>query len=172
MISTVSLPQAHDIVTFPQGAIQCRIAYQHCTMDPVWGKEADMLDAARLQRGTVKPALKPIELVPVVERSMQLARNLAQAQRINFEPTEMYLVVHGDAGRIEQVLLNLNTNAVIFAPEAAGIDVRLFRAGNMVCIEVQDCGPSISMVKTDKGTRLSPTCRGSRWMTRIVGNYK
>jgi signal transduction histidine kinase len=104
----------------------------------------DLLDAARLQRGTVNLLLKPIDLVPVVERSVQLARNIAQAQKINFEPTEAPLVVDCDSGRIEQVLLNLMTNAVTFAPEAARIDVRVFRADGAICIEVQDYGPGIS----------------------------
>ena len=104
----------------------------------------DLLDAARLQRGSVKLVLKPIDLVPVVERSVQLAQNIAQAQNINFDPAERPLLVDGDSGRIEQVLLNLMTNAVNFAPEAAAIDVRLFRADGMICIEVQDYGPGIS----------------------------
>lgn len=105
---------------------------------------ADLLDAARLQRGRITLDLKPIDLVTVVDRAVQLAQNIAQAQTINFEPAEWRVPVQADAGRIEQVLLNLMTNAVTFAPEASAIDVRLFRENETVCIEVQDYGPGIS----------------------------
>jgi two-component system, chemotaxis family, CheB/CheR fusion protein len=51
--------------------------------------------------------------------------------------------VNGDAGRLEQVLLNLLTNAIDHAPGGEQIDVRLRRVSDRAEIKVQDYGPGI-----------------------------
>jgi two-component system CheB/CheR fusion protein len=103
----------------------------------------DLLDVARLQGGGPKLDLKPIDLVETVSTVVQLAQRIAQVQKINFDPPPSPMKVHGDVGRLEQVLLNLLTNAVTYAPQAETIDVRLSRADGMISIEVQDYGPGI-----------------------------
>ena len=54
------------------------------------------------------------------------------------------LRVNGDAGRLEQVLLNLLTNAITYAPGTERIDVRLRRAGGEAEIQVEDYGQGIA----------------------------
>src|SRR5205085_12549535 len=54
------------------------------------------------------------------------------------------LLVYGDAGRLEQVLLNLLTNALAHAPEASRIEVRLRRVDDEVELQVQDYGRGIA----------------------------
>jgi signal transduction histidine kinase len=52
-------------------------------------------------------------------------------------------VVNGDASRLQQVVLNLLTNAITYASSGKRIDVRLRLAGDMAEIQVQDYGPGI-----------------------------
>ena len=53
------------------------------------------------------------------------------------------MIVNGDADRLQQVLLNLLTNAITYASGSKRIDVRLRRVGNVAELEVQDYGEGI-----------------------------
>jgi signal transduction histidine kinase len=53
------------------------------------------------------------------------------------------LWVHGDAGRLEQVLLNLLGNAFAHTPAGTRVEVGLWRAGAEVTLVVRDDGPGI-----------------------------
>jgi len=52
--------------------------------------------------------------------------------------------VHGDAGRLEQVLFNLLTNALTYARGDAPIDMRLRREGGAIALTVRDYGRGIA----------------------------
>jgi two-component system CheB/CheR fusion protein len=58
---------------------------------------------------------------------------------------ETPLVVNGDAARLQQVIVNLLSNAARYAPGSDHVDVRLLREpGQRVKLEVQDYGPGIA----------------------------
>jgi len=105
----------------------------------------DLQDAARLRHGGLGLSFEPIELGPVVAEAVELAQLMAQAQgqTIGFSQSETPVRVNGDAQRIEQVVLNLATNAISYAAGTDRIDVRVQAAGDHAIIEVQDYGPGI-----------------------------
>jgi two-component system sensor histidine kinase VicK len=51
--------------------------------------------------------------------------------------------ISGDKARIEQVLLNILTNAVKYTPDGGKIEVTGSRTGNKVCIKIKDNGIGI-----------------------------
>lgn len=53
-------------------------------------------------------------------------------------------MVDGDVTRLEQIVLNLPTNAITYAPGTERIEVRLTRVGNMAALSVRDYGPGIA----------------------------
>ena len=101
----------------------------------------DLLDATRLQSGKLSLRFERLDLVPLVRKVVERAQVLAQSQTIRLETEPGPILVQGDAGRIEQVLLNLLTNAITYAPDGERIDVRLHREDGRADIQVQDCGP-------------------------------
>ena len=121
--ATVALRQAHRLATLVH----------------------DLMDVARLETGKLTLNLGPVDLAALVAQAVETAQSLTQGQAISLTVEATPLLVTGDAGRLEQIVLNLLTNAMTHAPGSARIDVRLKREGDETAlIEVQDAGPGIS----------------------------
>ena len=75
---------------------------------------------------------------------VETARALPPAHAIRLTAAVAPLWMHGDAGRLEQVLFNLLTNARTHAPSATPIEVRLQRAYAEAALEVRDYGRGIA----------------------------
>ena len=105
---------------------------------------SDLTDVARLQSGNLTLVLDAVELGTVVARVVETARDLPPGHTIHLAAAAEPLWLESDAGRLEQVLFNLLTNAFTHAPSATPIDVRLRRVGGEVGVEVQDYGRGIA----------------------------
>jgi signal transduction histidine kinase len=84
-----------------------------------------------------------MELAPVVIQAVETARLLSNDHTIEVDDAGSTLRVNADEPRMEQVVLNLLTNAVNHAPDSNRIDVRLRAIDGQAEIAVQDDGPGI-----------------------------
>jgi signal transduction histidine kinase len=101
-----------------------------------------LFDLARLQSGRLDVETQPTELVEVVRRAILAARPLAPDREYRLE-IEAEPAVKADPDRLEQVLLNLFTNAIQHAPGSAQIDVRVGLDDGRAAVAVHDYGPGI-----------------------------
>lgn len=105
---------------------------------------SDLLDVRRLQSGKFRLEREQVLLNTLVAETVESCQTLTTSQTIQLDAPQLPLYVQGDAGRLKQVLMNLLTNAIEYAPNTDRIDVRLQRLGNQAQIQVQDYGPGIS----------------------------
>lgn len=106
----------------------------------------DLLDGARITFGALRIEVRPVELVAIVRAALAAVQPAAAAKRIHLiEPGEdtPSEPVSGDAGRLQQVVGNLLSNALKFTPPGGRVEVRVERAGGEVMVRVSDDGQGI-----------------------------
>ena len=120
----------------------------------------DFLDFSRIEAGAVRIEKTPVQIREVVDDAVSTFRDEAArkglALRLDFQPrTPEWLI--GDSFRIQQVLVNLLSNALKFTT-VGGVDVRVSMedgAGpdGRGSYEVVDTGPGIAPEDQDKDFR-------------------
>jgi two-component system CheB/CheR fusion protein len=108
----------------------------------------DLLDVNRVQQGKLQLRLALVDLVPLVADAVGAAQLDAQGQQIIFDHSAEPVFVMGDSARLEQIIINLLTNAIKYAPHTQRIDVQLHRVDSEPSgeaeIQVRDYGRGIS----------------------------
>jgi PAS domain S-box-containing protein len=110
----------------------------------------DLLDISRMVRGTLQINFASVNLGAVLEAVLETIRPLAEAKHIQLE-THLNLTPHisGDFNRLQQVAINLLTNAVKFTPTGGRVTLELEHIsnqlrGNQVVLRVRDTGKGIA----------------------------
>jgi two-component system CheB/CheR fusion protein len=123
----------------------------------------ELLDATRLHTGRLVLNRAPLDLGPLAARTVEQARVVAQGQAITIESPNGPVMVDGDAGRLEQVLMNLLMNAIAYAPGTEEIGVRVRRIRGDAEVTVQDQGPGIPAADLEtifaRFAQLDPTAQ-------------
>ena len=106
---------------------------------------ADILDVSRIVTGKFQMTLGPVRLADVIEAAADTVRPAARARNIRLELAIDPAAgpVSGDASRLQQVVWNLLSNAMKFAPAGGRVQVRLEDAGSSIALSVTDDGPGI-----------------------------
>ncbi len=120
----------------------------------------ELLDLAKIQIGDLEPKLEPLKIgVIIKEATSQLTplfKNKEQSLKI--EILDSLPQVRADREKIEQVLLNLLSNANKFSPTGSVITLRAREAGDSIVVEVEDSAPVIT--EKEKGKLFDPYYRG------------
>jgi signal transduction histidine kinase/ActR/RegA family two-component response regulator len=105
----------------------------------------DLLDISRIVTGKLRLDVRLLEPIVVVEAALDAMRPAARAKDIEIttalEPRTG--PVYGDPDRLQQVVLNLLTNAIKFTGKGGRIDVELTRTASHVEISIGDSGQGI-----------------------------
>ena len=105
----------------------------------------DLLDMARIVRGQLRLDVHPLDLAGVIQAAVEIVRPAAAAREIDLVTTLApgAGLVSADAGRLQQVVWNLLTNAVKFTPPGGRVEVRLGEQGDQAVLAVADSGAGI-----------------------------
>ena len=105
----------------------------------------DLLDVSRMTKGKFRLLLDQVELRSIVNRAAESVRPLLNARRHEFSlslPTEE-LWIQGDPGRLEQVFVNLLTNAAKYTDPGGLVRMTVGREEADAVVRVIDNGVGI-----------------------------
>ena len=105
----------------------------------------DVLNFSRLEAGAVTYDIASVPLGAVMDAAANMIHPQANSKHITFtlEPCLPSLTVLADASKLEQILLNLLTNAVKFTQAGGHVSIACEAVGDRVLAHVQDNGPGI-----------------------------
>ena len=103
------------------------------------------LDISRIESGRIQPKKSALDLVETVQTVVGNNSYLATRKNIEVEvlPTDDQANIWADSGMMEQVFLNLFSNAVKYSPENSHITIAFRQNDNEVITEVRDQGYGI-----------------------------
>jgi CheY-like chemotaxis protein len=104
----------------------------------------DLLDVARVMSGKIRLDQKPLDLHEVAERVLGTLRETGRVDghRLTFDGAPTW--ISGDSTRIEQIVVNLLTNALKFTPPGGLIRVQVMQEGRTAVLRVEDSGLGIA----------------------------
>ena len=106
----------------------------------------DLLEVSRVSTGRVQLRRERIVVSGVVERAVETARPLIVQRRheltLSVPPHPLWL--HADAARLEQVVVNLLTNAAKYTDEGGHLWLSVEQEGDAAVLRVRDTGIGIA----------------------------
>lgn len=105
----------------------------------------DIQNLSRIEAGQFALDLQKFELATIIERTVTELQPQAQSKNITLTAVQPStpILVHADADRSTQILLNLIGNAIRYTPEGGKIDISVQVNGRYAYVSVQDNGIGI-----------------------------
>jgi PAS domain S-box-containing protein len=129
----------------------------------------DLLDVSRITRGKIELRRRALDVVPVLARAAEtvgpLVRGRGHTLTIDHPPGPLW--VHADPDRLEQVLVNLLTNAAKYTDAGGRIALSARPEGDRIALAVEDNGSGIPPEKIPQMFELF--AQGDRSIARSEG---
>ncbi len=106
----------------------------------------DLLDLAKIESGKMELHAEEFSIRDVIEGLVTMARPIAEQKNIEIQ-TEIdpgVPVVYQDAGKIQQILYNLMSNAIKFTPEGGRVMLSVDATATDLVMAVEDTGVGIA----------------------------
>jgi PAS domain S-box-containing protein len=104
----------------------------------------DLVDVARITMGKIAIVLADFDVAAIVQQSVNTLRAGGELDNHLVSVESRPVWVRADAARVEQIVINLLTNAVKFTPAGGTIRVTVSAEGDDAVIEVADAGIGIA----------------------------
>jgi signal transduction histidine kinase len=105
----------------------------------------DFLDTARIEAGQLELKIDACDIRELVIAVTELFRSTSQAHTLILEAPADPLVIRCDAARVQQVLNNLISNAIKYAPAGGDVVIRVRREEKGAMMSVSDKGLGIPL---------------------------
>jgi len=113
---------------------------------------ADLFEIIKTGGGGFQLQIEPFDMKSLLQGVGWQVTPLVQSkgQNLSLDLPDSLPLIQGDGKKLEQVVLNLITNAVKFTPEGGNVTLRVKKRDNELVIEVQDSGIGISKEEQDR----------------------
>lgn len=112
----------------------------------------DLLDMSRVRTGKLTLTAAPVDIVKVVDAIVDVAH--ADPATLDLEIVKSFrqhdLLVMADSVRVEQIVMNLVSNAIKFTSSGGRIEVRLYSEDGAARLDVIDSGQGIAQENLSK----------------------
>src|SRR5690606_36631960 len=105
---------------------------------------------SKIESGKLSFSLERFDIRQVLEDAIELMSYSNHPFDFNLTAESEELFIEGDPHRLEQVLINLLTNAVRYSPGTNRVDISLCRQGENALIGVKDYGLGIPSDKLEE----------------------
>ena len=109
----------------------------------------NFLDLMRLDAGKVRPVWRDVETRTALERAIVSSEPAAAAKRVRLElqvsPDGAVATLRTDPVRLDQILVNLLSNAIRHSPEGASVQLTCEAVGGQIRFAVIDHGPGVPL---------------------------
>lgn len=105
----------------------------------------DVIDLSKVEAGTIKLDLQPIRVDRVVDQATKIIKGMARNKGVSLQvhmPDDPPTVL-ADERRIKQILFNLLTNAIRYAPEGTAVEISVDSDAGFARMSVADRGAGI-----------------------------
>ena len=127
----------------------------------------DLLDVSRITRGRVELQRAPLDLRDTIERAVAATAGPLSPHRVSTSLGSEPLVVDGDHVRLEQVFVNLLSNAAKYTPAGGEISIAAARGRGEIAVTVRDSGNGIEPERLHRIFELFD--QGGRDLARTQG---
>jgi signal transduction histidine kinase len=172
------LVRKKDPTTVPPAALEVLSSAEQAV-----GLINDLLDLSRLDEDRLKPTIRLVDPGAVARRAMGRVTPAAAEKEVqlHLEVAPRLPPTATDASRVEQIMVNLLTNAIKHTPRASRVDVRVREESARVVLEVEDEGPGVALEEHERifdvyVTKADEESRGiglglplSRRLARLLG---
>jgi PAS domain S-box-containing protein len=135
--SVLDLARSVDDIRRPRDVIKRQVVYLRRLVD-------DLFDAARVRAGKILLDRRPLNLAEAVEQALTVVRGSVSAVRHVIDTQLDVVWVDADPVRLDQIILNLLTNAVKYTPAGRTIRLQTFADGDHAVLRVEDEGVGIA----------------------------
>ena len=158
----VETPKIYTVVLPPEMREDLQVVYRNCVH--LSNMINDVLDMTRMETGRLSLHRERVDLRAVVENCLVTVRPLVEKKHlaVRIEVPDALGQVYCDATRIQQVILNLVSNAARFT-ETGGITVRAVGQQQLVLVSVADTGPGITPEDAERVFEPFSQGSGSLW---------
>jgi signal transduction histidine kinase len=130
---------------------------------------AELLDIVKTGSGKLQLQFEPVDMKSLIQGTcLQVSPLLRNKDlKLTTDLPESMPIIHGDGPRLEQVMLNLMTNAAKFTPAGGTITIRAHQEDNGLVVDVQDNG--IGIAREEQSRLFKPYSRLSSDRQRHPG---